>query len=211
MFNLFSSPKPPPKGDPESITIDIPLHDAHLLQHLELNKHNCVVAGGAALLWYQNLAVLKHDIDLWFKSKNDIEGMKFHLLNSEHFSGARVIFNTNNATTIECQCRGVDYRIQLISRTYDTVEQLLETFDITVTKVATDGNNWFIGQHFAEDLRHRRLRIPQYNSAVVRRLFKYATYGYTPSNELLDQIINDPTVNWDFSTEYGTDEYENAF
>ncbi len=197
---------------PQPKRITVPHQDSTILDELQLDRHNCVIAGGCPLLWYQGLPVGKHDIDLWFKNESDITAVKNHLLTT-HLS-SRVMFETHNAITIECDSvenRTLTWRIQLIKRTFTTVEQLLDSFDVTVTKIATDGHRWFLGEHFAEDLRDRRLRMMKYNASAVRRALKYVTYGYTPDPELIDRIISDPVATWDFSDQYGIDEYENAF
>ena len=57
----------------------IPLKDAIVLDWLKLEEHGAIVAGGAALRWYQGKTVDTADIDIFFKSSRDFDSMRRHI------------------------------------------------------------------------------------------------------------------------------------
>lgn len=178
--------------------------DRELMEYLNLEKNRAIVAGGAALYWYQNQPVKDHDIDLWFKTREDAEAMTKYLCEKQD-----PVFKTDNADTFEIDRNSKIYKVQVIRRhVYDNVNDLLDRFDITVCKVATDGNHWWIGRHFITDLKDRRLRFTSFKPEMVRRMVKYMVYGYTPDDATLQQIINDPRVKWDYTNDQGVEEYD---
>lgn len=172
----------------------IPAVDRKIVDALKLHKYNAVVAGGAALLWYQNYGVGDHDIDIWLKNDVDMLVAVSHLQ-----SIASLKIETKNARTYVVDIDSKEYMVQLINKTRATVEETLNDFDITVCKIATDGHRWWIGPDFAQDLKTRTLRMAHFKSNSMRRFVKYVTYGYEPEPTLLERLINDATVSWDYT------------
>jgi len=182
------------KKDSVSDLITVPPADRKIVDTLRLHKYNAVVAGGAALLWYQNHSVQNHDIDLWLKNDVDMLVAVSHLEKIGHLK-----ISTKNAKTYIVTVDDKEYTVQLINKTRATVEETLNDFDITVCKIATDGYRWWIGPDFAQDLKTRTLRMMHFKSNSMRRFVKYVTYGYEPEPTLLERLMNDPVVSWDFS------------
>lgn len=179
-------------------------NDRELMEYLDIKKYNAIVAGGAALCWYQNQPVKYHDIDLWFKTREDAKIMSNYLSARQSPT-----FTTDNADTFEIQHNSNRYRVQVIKRhVYDSIDDLLDEFDITVCKVATDGNYWWLGKNFVVDLKDRRLSLTSSKPAIVRRMIKYMVYGYTPEDTTLQQIIDNPLVKWDYTNANNADEYD---
>ncbi len=113
--------------------------------------------------------------------------------------------NTENAVTytlaITDKNREIDenfpvWKIQLIKRRYyDTVTEVIDDFDITVCQIAVDS---FIkpvaSKLFAEDVAARRLRFNKLSPGSAKRLIKYWTYGYTPSDDTLQLVMDYPEL-----------------
>lgn len=88
------------------------------------------------------------------------------------------------------------WKVQLIKRKfYDTVQEVIDDFDITVCQIALDE---FVkpvtGKLFAEDVAAKRLRFNRLSPGSAKRLIKYWTYGYTPSDEVLQSVIDHPDL-----------------
>lgn len=194
----------------KKISMIAPSLDVSFLNCLELNKYGAYIAGGCALRWYQDLPVGNHDIDVWFTSSESLEEMKASLFSQIKFKHCNIIFQSDNADTIELELDDITYRVQLIKKYYNTIDELLERFDISVCKVATDGNSWILGKDFAQDLRHRRLRVTAHHPKILRRVMKYWTYGFEPMDYTLHTIIESADTEWDFQQKE-TEDYDNAF
>lgn len=182
--------------------------DRTIFNKLKLEKFNAVIAGGAALSWFQHQPVGNKDIDIWFKSKQDFLNMSNHLTGLEF----RKQFDSEYAETFRAASTGVieDYRIQLIKQPYtDSPNELIKNFDISVCQIATDNNSWWFGEHFLQDLKNKKLRLIKIKPNSLKRVLKYWSYGFQPDDDLLNNVINNPETIWDFTT--NTDEeYANA-
>jgi hypothetical protein len=171
-------------------------NDEGLMNFLNISKYNAVVAGGAALRWYQNLPVESHDVDIWFTCEEDFNTMDEYLkMNST------IRYSSQYANTYDVHEKSASWTVQLIKpKKQLSPAELVKTFDISISQVATDGNRWFIGSHFIEDLKNRRLRILNPQPKSVKRLVKYLIYGFVPDDDQLLAVINDPTTIWNYET-----------
>ena len=188
----------------------IPQLDRGLFENLQLEQHDAWVAGGCALRWYQNLPVGEHDVDVWFSSAAAKDAMLASLMANKNFHRCNVIFTTENADTLECDINDRSYRVQLVKKSYEAITDLLESFDISVCKIATDGKSWILGENFAQDLKMRRLRVVSYHPKILRRVMKYWTYGFQPDDLVLQKIIQSDNIEWNFYQKE-TEDYDNAF
>jgi hypothetical protein len=182
--------------------------DLQMYERLNIKNHEAVIAGGCALSWYTRQPVGKKDIDIWFPNQKRLEAMSQELLSNSKF---RKVYDTKDAETYKYQKPDSEYyRIQLIkNRFFAYPTDVIDSFDITVCQIATDGETWWIGDQFSQDLKNRRLRLIKTHSGSVKRLLKYWTYGFHPEDTELQAIIDDPEVTWDY--ESNTDEeYANA-
>lgn len=185
----------------------IPVSDQAVMKVLDIKKYNAVVAGGCALAWYQQQSVGHRDIDIWFPDQTSFDQMSNHLKSQNH----RLAYNSNDAETFKVSLTPNDlYRVQLIkARFFQNPTNILDNFDISVCQIATDGNTWWVGKDFVQDLKNRRLRIIKHHPGIAKRMLKYWTYGFHPNDQDLQMIIDNPESNWDFAT--NTDEeYANA-
>lgn len=103
------------------------------------------------------------------------------------------------------------WNVQYIKHTfYDNIDQVLDQFDITVCKIGTDGNSFYTAAGAAADIHNKVLRMKYpLKSECVKRLFKYWSYGYEPTHDLLDKIqLEQQQLNWEFDD---SDSYNGAF
>jgi hypothetical protein len=115
-----------------------------------------------------------------------------------------LLLKTENATTYRISYNK-DYDIQLIHRKfYPTVDDVLEDFDISVCKIAWDGNKIWTGKNFARDVNDNRLRFDSVSRNSTKRLVKYWAYGYRPADEDFEKLLSTEDLSWEFSNdEYG--------
>lgn len=180
--------------------------DRKIVDYLELNKFGAVIAGGAALSWYQKQAVDTKDIDVWFRKQ------KSHMLMTEFLKESTKVFSSDNADTYKIEIDDKEYRVQLIHNApFQSPVDLVETFDITVSQIATDGYTWWYSDQFLADLKNNRLRITKSHHGSLKRLIKYWSYGFQPRDEDLKLILENPDTKWDFETGSFVDDYDHAF
>lgn len=181
--------------------------DQEVFALLNLHNFDAVVAGGAALSWYDNQPVGSKDIDIWCKDQKNQTALSQLFMEK----GYRKSFDSDNAETYDIFVKDKhNYRIQIIkNRSYNTVEELIHSFDITVSQIATDGKTWWLGDNFIRDFKNRKLVLTKIHKTSIKRLIKYWIYGFQPDDIALQMIIDNPDSCWDFST--STDEeYANA-
>jgi hypothetical protein len=214
---VFANPKKHNRIQRVLSYVAIPDEDRFPVNIVKPNlKHGPWIAGGAPLLWFQNITVKSGDIDVF--CKNEAQANKLiDFINSldltEYNGYASKIIQTKNATTFQVYCDSPgfkgDWRIQIITcRYFNTCQEVIDNFDITVCQVATCGNEWILGDQTAYDIANRNLRFRQLTKDAPKRLVKYWTYGYTPVENTLEQIINNVDTNWNFR---GEEEYHNVF
>lgn len=180
--------------------------DREVVKHLNLEKFNAVIAGGAALSWYQKQSVDTKDIDVWFRKQKD------HKLMTEYLRESTKVFSSNNADTYKIEMGDKEYRVQLIHNSpFESPVDLVNTFDITVSQIATDGYTWWYSDQFLADLKNKRLRITKSHNGSLKRLIKYWSYGFQPMDEDLKLITENPNTQWNFETGSFVDDYDNAF
>ena len=169
------------------------------------------IAGGAALRWYQRQPVGENDIDVFCRTPkqaadliNDIKGYGRHYIK----------YNSDNATTIEYYTKdnlAQKWTLQIITRRFfNSPEDVISSFDITVCQILTDGNEWRLGTGTARDIRERNLRMHEpLQPDALKRLVKYWTYGYRPVDGLVAAVQSNPAGKWQFDA--ATEDYQNAF
>lgn len=168
------------------------------------------IAGGAPLRWYQNQPVGENDIDVFCASAKQAAGIIEDIKGYGRFS---VKFESENASTLEYWTKE-DYNkrwtIQIITRRYfSSLEDVINSFDITVCEVGTAGNEWQLGPFTARDIRERNLRFKMpLQPDALKRLIKYWAYGYRPVSGTIEAVQNNPIAKWQFSE---TEDYQNAF
>jgi hypothetical protein len=166
------------------------------------------IAGGACLSWYQKQAC-ESDIDLFFPNQKayDKALSLFQKLSKPTLTTKKIIVievsNTDNAVTFKiAKPYHKAYDIQLIKRRfYSTVDQLFQDFDFSVCRIAWDGQRVYTDKNFATDVKTRRLRVEKMSKHTPARLVKYWVYGFTPTDEDLDLVLQDETASWEQSND----------
>lgn len=170
------------------------------------------IAGGAALQWYQGRPLELHDIDVFCAGPEQADQLCQRL--APHCS---MTFQSNNATTygLDATTNITDiiakrWTVQVIKRRYfDSIRDVVNSFDITVCQIGMDGHEWVLGTAAAQDIRQQNLRmtLPLLPDAV-KRLTKYWSYGYRPVPGLLKAIVQNTESRWTFDP---AEDYNDAF
>jgi hypothetical protein len=155
------------------------------------------IAGGAPLRWLQRKSVNKFvDIDVWFSSKHQFEETRNRF---ETYSNVCCVFKSNNALTYEVTFKEnretFTRKIQLICKNFfDDANSVINSFDMTMCQVLTDGVNFVLGENTALDIRNKTIRLTSSkpHSGAIKRVAKYMCYGYRPLPDLIEQLVNDP-------------------
>jgi hypothetical protein len=168
------------------------------------------IAGGAALRWYQDMAVGENDIDVFCRDARQAQALIERI---KSFNRFHVKHESDNAVTLEYHRKddwATSWTIQIITRRYfSSLQEVIDNFDITVCQVGTCGHEWLTAPQTARDIRERNLRFTgRLRTESVKRLTKYWIYGYRPVPGTLESLQADPAVKWEFN-ELG--DYENAF
>lgn len=224
--------------------------DGMMVDWLNLADYGAIVAGGAALRWYQRQPVINADIDVFFQEHNGFLGMRKHIESLPSGSGTldglfnlsatkkplmdqlrdliykptdesapvakptigtrKNLCSSDRAETYEIYSdEDGPHKIQLIkTRYHEDINELVNSFDISVCQIATDGSRWYVGENFIQDLNDRRLRITQYNQHSLKRMIKYWAYGFTPDDETIQRVIDNSTTKWAYETSENEDYHD---
>ena len=153
---------------------------------------------------------LDADIDYFFKNKEQMEQFcsEMEYLNFVEssrtdncitFLGRPVIGeDTYNDRYIENK---EQIKVQaIIIGYYDKLEDVLDSFDFTITQFGYDGKELVCGEYSLWDLARRRLAIHRltYGVSTLRRLIKYSRQGFTACGgvlaDLLQKTLDNPAT-----------------
>lgn len=166
------------------------------------------IAGGACLRWYQNQPVGESDIDVFCANAKQAADVIESVKSYGRFTTK---YESENAVTLDYWDKDSKrWTIQVITRRYfSSIDEVINSFDMTVCEIGTCGNEWHLGSFTARDIREKNLRfkIPLQPDAL-KRLTKYWTYGYRPVEGLIEAVQENPVARWSFSQE---EDYNNAF
>lgn len=166
------------------------------------------IAGGACLRWYQGLPVGESDIDVFCANAKQASDVIEAVKSYGRFSTK---FESENAVTLDYF--GKDngrWTIQVITRRYfASLDDVINSFDMTVCEIGTCGSEWQMGPFTARDIREKNLRFKQpLAPEAVKRMVKYWTYGYRPVDGLIEAVQENPVGRWTFTND---EDYNNAF
>lgn len=203
-FDTFNKAKSLKDLNPLAYTC-IPKYDTIAVELIEPDMHRGPwIAGGAALQWYQDKEVGLHDIDVFCRTPQQAQQLIDKLLR-KYSDNTQLLFKSENAYTISVipdRYVAKSWKIQIITKEYfDNVEQVLNRFDITVCKIATDGFTWHLGPQMAADLRTRTLRMVYVKPDSIKRYSKYMAYGFMPTDGLFEQVVT--AADWDLEVDLG--------
>lgn len=169
------------------------------------------IAGGAALRWFQGRPVGSSDIDVFCRNAEQAIKIQNRLTKTHH----RIKCQTDNAITIEIYNSGdvftdrKSWIIQIITRKfYENMQEIIDSFDISVCEIVTAGDEWILGKFTARDIREKNLRFTNIQSDAPKRLAKYWTYGYRPIEGTLEKILNNEKMRWEYDPDH---DYHHAF
>lgn len=188
-------------------------HTVHKDDQLAVNiimpdsKDGPWIAGGACLRWFQNRPLGSFaDIDVFCKDEHQAKQL-IKKLQSLPYQVSASIIETNNAHTFSIADSGKQWKIQVITCKYfECMEDVINSFDISVCQVATAGHEWILGENTVRDINERKLRFRHFTPQAPKRLIKYWTYGFTPVPGTLEDINNNKSI-WDFA---GSEDYDNS-
>ena len=173
------------------------------------DKNGPWIAGGACLRWYQGQPVGENDIDVFCRDAIQAQQVIDEIKSYGRF---QTKFESENAITLyhHAKDHSNSWTIQVITRRYfKSLQEVIDSFDITVCEIGTGGNEWKLGKQTARDIRERNLRFKlPLQSDAPKRLTKYWVYGYRPVEGTIEQICNNPNTRWSFTE---TEDYQNAF
>ncbi|MGL5329972.1 MAG: hypothetical protein ACRDD7_11935 [Peptostreptococcaceae bacterium] len=151
----------------------------------DLKNYNCFIAGGTITSLFCNRDI--NDIDVYFRSKKDLA--EFMYDNIEY--GKWILAKTNKALLVKYK----DIEVQLVwFDTFETAEEIFDTFDYTVCMGAFDFKTEEFILH-KDFLQHNSQRILKYNSKTAYpivsalRVDKYKEKGYTISKPEYMRVI----------------------
>lgn len=168
------------------------------------------IAGGAPLRWWQGIPVGESDIDIFCRDAIQADEIINNIKSHGRWTKK---YESENATTLLYWREG-DYQqqwtLQVIKkRYYKSLEEVINSFDISVCQIGTCGNEWKLGAFTAQDIRNKVLNFKEpLQPDAVKRLLKYWIYGYRPMPGTLEAIQNNPASKWEYTLE---EEYNNAF
>ena len=168
------------------------------------------IAGGAALRWYQGQPVGESDIDVF--CKNAIQAKRV-IDDVKSYGRYNVKFESENAVTLSHWSNEGKYHqwtVQIITRRYfSSLEEVINSFDMSVCEIGTAGKEWKLGAFTARDIREKNLRFKlPLQADAPKRLTKYWVYGYRPVDGTIEAIQANPDTRWKYSNE---EDYNNAF
>lgn len=183
------------------------------------------IAGGAALSWYNNQPV-DSDIDVFCSSEqqaNEVVDRLYNINKSLDLSRDSIplesssqIYQSPNARTFRVynhdHSASTSWAIQVIfKRFFSSLQDAINSFDITVCQIGTDGYRFVLGDCTARHIKQKKLHfVEPLRPDTVKRLVKYWSYGYEPDPNLIDKIVAAKTdFVWKFNR--SLEEYENAF
>ena len=145
-------------------------------------EHGPWIAGGAALRWWQGQPVGESDIDVFCANREQAEAVIERI---KEFGRWQRKYDSDNATTLSYWSKdnsSKTWTIQIIKRRYyKTLQEVIDSFDMTVCEIGTGGNHWLLNKMTARDIRERNLRLKMpLQPDAVKRVVKYWTYGYRP-------------------------------
>lgn len=197
-------------GKPEEAKKDYPLVHADDQEPVRVicpTPQGPFIAGGSCLQWFQQKPIDHADIDIFCVDSNQVKELKQRL---HAQATVQEKYHTENALTysyVSKSKRSLYHTVQIITkRFYDSLQDVVNSFDISVCQIGTDGTNWAMGEHTASDIRNKILRMnyplqPQ----AAKRLVKYCTYGYRPVDGLIEDIVHNDMSTWKFTS---MEEYE---
>lgn len=167
------------------------------------------IAGGAPLRWFVGQNCGESDIDVFCVNVKQADTIVKRIQDHGRY---QVMAKTENAITMRYYSQEPGDQTWLIQviyvRFFPTLEQVIDSFDISVCQIGTTGYEWKLGKNTAKDLRKKQFRFEsELRTDSMKRLVKYWTYGFTPIDGTLD-TFETSDIKWDLVEH---EPYQNAF
>lgn len=150
---------------------------------------NAWIAGGAVRTFCQDLPIMS-DIDVFFCNE-----LEFNTFVAAYGGKEPTKSKFHTSFTVG------KYQVQAICiRYFESLEDVIGSFDYTICQFATDGVDLIVGPYALWDLARKKLVVHKvtYGAASVRRMLKYAKQGFTACQgtitTLLSEIAADPSL-----------------
>lgn len=183
-------------------------HLGRILESLPaISEEGPWVAGGAVRRVFEG-DYTDTDFDFFFRNVEQKDAFVKQILSS---NSAKIVSNDKNATlTVPGfnQSVGEDEFVYVPERTvqaihfryYESPQDVIDSFDYTMTQFAYDGAHFYMGNFSLYDVARKRL-VPHkitYATDSLRRMLKYANQGYTvcagAMSEVLQQVADNPKI-----------------
>lgn len=168
------------------------VEDHELLQHADLLESDQIIAGGAVRDFLQRKPI-RSDIDLFRVERKGQLGQDDKSWIEEtikQFNGTDE-FTTRNFTGFTVGER----KFQIITLAdYYSVEEVFDSFDFTICQCAVSASTLYVTLDSLYAIGQNRLAVHKitHGIASMRRLLKYASYGFKPCDGTLRDLINMP-------------------
>lgn len=160
-------------------------------KYLKIHPHIMILigsgvycAGGAARSFVSGEPI--RDYDLFFKNADELR----YVRNFFKSRNALLKFECPEGKMFSYVYQGI--KVQLVcSSFYKDINELLSSFDFTVTQFAFDDQYFYTYYKSLYDCKHKRLRLNKlsFPSASIKRIHKYITYGYIPDANFYTEIV----------------------
>lgn len=186
--------------DPVPCTFVHPADSAVVYKLIMPSSKGPWIAGGACLSWYNNRACAS-DIDVYFRNQKQYDASLDWIIKNHQIYNR---IDSTNAVTLTLQA-GTLFNIQLIKKDfYQSAEDIINDFDISVCQIVWDGEKLIVGNNFVNDAAKKVLRFINFNPNSHKRLLKYICYGYEPAADTIEKLIHSPIIDWQLM---GSDHY----
>jgi len=136
---------------------------------------------------------LDSDLDFFFANEGQLSDFRTKLL----AMGASKVSSNDHVETYSTR----DRLIQLVKiGFYASAEEVLDSFDFTITQLAYDGKDLIVGEFTLWDLARKKLALHKltFGVATMRRLLKYVKQDFTACAgvmaSILEAVVADPTT-----------------
>lgn len=133
---------------------------------------------------------LASDIDYFFRDEAQASAFGADM----ELRGAKIISSREQVTTYGITIDERKVIVQAITLGYyPTLEDVLDSFDFTITQFGYDGTDLVCGQFSLWDLARKRLALHKltFGVSTVRRLIKYTKQGFTACGGVLASILEE--------------------
>jgi hypothetical protein len=137
-----------------------------------------------------------NDFDMFFRNQTACQNLVSRL---EKHKILKLVFSCSNnklktySGIIKPNDKSFYIKIQLITpKFYDSVEELLNSFDINACRLLMDNNFLYTYRSVLNDIKHREINLHNvtHPNATFKRMLKYQSKGYRITNHAIDFFVD---------------------